>query len=345
MKKFKIILISFVLFTLGMQVDAQDIHFSQFYQTPTVFNPATAGSFNGDYRVSGLFRSQWGGVGEGDKTIGLAVDMKAGGSKTNFVGLGINFYNDKSGAHGLQLTSVEMIGAYNLEIQKGNKIALGLNLGLNQYSVNPSDLQWDNQYDGAGFNPEMLSGETSEFENFSNFNTGAGFMWSVVSGSVERNNQRNFQLGLALEHLSSSNYAFTTDVDEKQFKNLVVHAKSDLGLTGKKTIIQPSLLYQKQGPQSEFVIGSSFKFILNGGSRVTGLVNQTSLSLGVHYRLNDALIPSVQFEKSNFGLGFSYDSTVSDFNVSTDGLGAFEVYLKYFTKSKKKGSRGSAKYN
>lgn len=342
-KSIFILLFSFVLICIAKIGISQDIHFSQFSQTPTIFNPATAGSFNGDFRALTIFRSQWNGVGEGDKTIAMSVDMgRKSADEANFMGFGVNFYNDKSGAHALQLTSVEAVGSYNLKIDKSNRIAFGLNLGMNQYSVNPNDLQWDNQYDGNGYNSNLLSGETSEFENFSNFNTGFGFVWSVISGTT--NNQRDFQFGAAVEHLTSSNFGFTSAISEKQFKNLVIHAKSDLRVKGKNITVQPSLLYQNQGPQSELVFGSNFKFILDGGSRVTGLVNQSSLSLGIHYRLNDALIPSVQFNKSNFSLGFAYDSTISDFNLNTDGLGAFEFYLKFYAKSKKSGSRGNARY-
>ncbi|MFH1322164.1 MAG: type IX secretion system membrane protein PorP/SprF [Bacteroidota bacterium] len=39
---------------------SQDIHFSQFYQTPLIINPALTGSFNGQVRVLMNYKDQWG---------------------------------------------------------------------------------------------------------------------------------------------------------------------------------------------------------------------------------------------------------------------------------------------
>ena len=38
---------------------AQDIHLSQFYETPILRNPALIGLFNGDYRIQAVYRNQW----------------------------------------------------------------------------------------------------------------------------------------------------------------------------------------------------------------------------------------------------------------------------------------------
>lgn len=45
--------------TLKAQVDP---HFSQYYMYPSWLNPALTGAFDGDYRVTGIYRSQWGNI-------------------------------------------------------------------------------------------------------------------------------------------------------------------------------------------------------------------------------------------------------------------------------------------
>ena len=53
-----VITLSFVLTNFAKaQVDP---HFSQYYIQPMTMNPAFTGAFDGDYRVSGIWRSQYG---------------------------------------------------------------------------------------------------------------------------------------------------------------------------------------------------------------------------------------------------------------------------------------------
>ena len=74
--KIKIISILFIASLLG-KVDAQDLHFSQYFNTPLLVNPANTG-FNPDYdyRLGGNYRNQWANVGNPYKTMGFWGDTK-----------------------------------------------------------------------------------------------------------------------------------------------------------------------------------------------------------------------------------------------------------------------------
>ena len=52
------ILISFT----GLTLQAQDVHFSQFYAAPLLVNPAQTGNFSGTARVGANYRDQWGSI-------------------------------------------------------------------------------------------------------------------------------------------------------------------------------------------------------------------------------------------------------------------------------------------
>ena len=56
---------------------AQDLHFSQYFNSPLLVNPANTG-FNPDYdfRVGGNYRNQWANVGNPYKTMSLWGDAK-----------------------------------------------------------------------------------------------------------------------------------------------------------------------------------------------------------------------------------------------------------------------------
>jgi hypothetical protein len=63
--KLLLILLSFFL---NGSLMAQDIHFSQFFETPLLRNPGLAGIFTGDYRLQMVYRDQWRSVTDGYKT-------------------------------------------------------------------------------------------------------------------------------------------------------------------------------------------------------------------------------------------------------------------------------------
>ena len=56
--KFLILLMLSIL-TLNKTKGQVDPHFSQYYVYPSWLNPALTGAFDGDYRVSGIYRNQW----------------------------------------------------------------------------------------------------------------------------------------------------------------------------------------------------------------------------------------------------------------------------------------------
>ena len=88
--------IAVILFFLCSTVKAQDIHFTQWMFSPLNLNPGETGRFDGDFRVVGNYRSQWGAVMEKQyKTFGLSYDQAFSVYGKQFSG-GIQFDNDRS---------------------------------------------------------------------------------------------------------------------------------------------------------------------------------------------------------------------------------------------------------
>ena len=53
---------------------AQDVHFSQFYQTPLFVNPALTGAFSGNQRLILNYKDQWTSFGSPFKTYAFQFD-------------------------------------------------------------------------------------------------------------------------------------------------------------------------------------------------------------------------------------------------------------------------------
>src|SRR5438552_6174149 len=72
----KLLMLLLLLTGAGREVQAQvDPHFSQYYVYPSWLNPALTGAFDGNYRVSGIYRSQWGNISSPFQTTGVSADF------------------------------------------------------------------------------------------------------------------------------------------------------------------------------------------------------------------------------------------------------------------------------
>src|SRR6187402_314150 len=96
-----------LLLLAGRRAYPQDMHFSQFFETPLLRNPSLAGIFTGDFRIQGVYRSQWNGMTDGYKTGSFNAEYKRqAGQGDNFITLGFQALFDKSGTAGLSTTEV-----------------------------------------------------------------------------------------------------------------------------------------------------------------------------------------------------------------------------------------------
>src|SRR5919112_4072424 len=84
---------------------AQDIHFSQFFETPLLRNPSLAGIYTGDIRVQAVYRDQWNSVTNAYKTGSLNGEYKMPvGKGEDFVTLGLQLLFDRAGTVGFNST-------------------------------------------------------------------------------------------------------------------------------------------------------------------------------------------------------------------------------------------------
>src|SRR4051794_15379992 len=89
----------FTIFFVTGELNAQDLHFSQFFEAPLLRNPSLAGIFSGDVRVQGVYRSQWGAITVPYKTGSFNVEFKNPiGTGSDYITAGMQILYDKAGA-------------------------------------------------------------------------------------------------------------------------------------------------------------------------------------------------------------------------------------------------------
>src|SRR5580765_1765351 len=116
-----LIIFVFMLYASGA-LQAQDVHFSQYYATPLTINPAYTGNFTGDYRAGLNYRQQWGSVTVPYKTFDFYGDISFNKNMfhRNYFSVGLCLVSDRAGDGNLSVTRVMASGAYHFNLD-GNK--------------------------------------------------------------------------------------------------------------------------------------------------------------------------------------------------------------------------------
>lgn len=329
MKKITLIIIS-CCFCM-VKVNAQDIHFSQNYNTPLIINPALTGLFGGDQRAMLIYRNQWSSVATPYNTFGGSFDTRMFEKRHgNFaLGTGLGIYKDVAGDAKLGITNITLSLSAILQIADKQHVSLGVQGGFEQRSLNNSALIWDSQYDGSGYNAALSSQETTNYDQGTSngdINVGLAWIYSESSKTIVSNDVFSLKLGGTYQHLTKQELDFGNTPD-KLYSKLSFHGESNISMKGSNTSFKPSFIYQKQGPSQEILLGTLIRYTFGHDSKYTGLMNQTALLLGIHTRLGDALIPAVGYEIANWTLMFSYDANISELSTASNGVGGFEFTL------------------
>ena len=319
MNKLKYIILCLVFFISFKHASSQDIHFSQFYFSPLYLNPAQTGLINGNYRVAANYRNQWSSFSP-FKTFSGSFDMPLMRSplRNNFVGVGGYLFNDDQ-AGIITSNAVLLSGSYvqNLGYQGSSLISVGVQGGVVQKRFNMDGLTWGKQIStepgNEGLLEDLPSGESFSNTEMTYPDFGVGALY------FNRPNQ-DFDIfgGFSLYHLLKPKESFS----ENNFKNLsrrmVLHAGSSMRYRDAIDVL-PSVLYMKQGSQSQLNVGAALRF--------NSIIENSGLQAGLWYRTGDALIFMTGAQFQSFTVGFSYD-----FNVSPlPAFGSFEVTLIYLS--------------
>jgi type IX secretion system PorP/SprF family membrane protein len=323
-------------------VKAQDLHFSQFKENPSLLNPALTGAFD-NVRASITYRSQWNSFTNGFVTYGASAETRFKSNNweqvDNFrsmtfkqrtsgrMAMGLSFYSDKAGdgQYGNTIGNVSL--ASSVPLDKFNRLTVGLQGGVVQKSINASKLIFPNQFDGLNYNTNYLSNESFANTRIQYAELAAGVLYSY--SDKKEIQSKSGSIGISAYHLNKARSNFLNTGVERVKPRYSLHGETNLPLAGSNLSINPSLLLQVQSKLFEATIGSHVKYYYGLNSKYTGLNQKSFVEVGAHYRIKDALIFSMGINKDNFLLGFSYDVNFSKLSPTSNNRGAMEINLKY----------------
>ena len=136
--------LSLLLVLTAMQ--AQDLHFSQFYHLPLQANPAATGIFQGDWRVAGIYRSQWTSVPVDYRTFAVAFDTKVVRRGNYSINGGLLLARDQAGDAGLSWTQLGLTGSIARALNEDQALVVGASVALVQRALDFGKLTFKNQW-------------------------------------------------------------------------------------------------------------------------------------------------------------------------------------------------------
>lgn len=307
----------FLLTTLHT-VAQTDPHFTQNYTYPMYINPALTGSSDGEYRVSAIYRTQWGGITNPYRTTGVSFDARTNKN----IALGINLLNQSAGDGGFNYLSTYASFAYTgVKFGKDNnqRVVLAMQAGVINRRVDQSKFKWGEQWNPiTGYNGSSPTTETFASTSATTLDVGAGALYFDASPDKKA----NVFGGFSVFHINKpKDPIISTQTVELNTIPIryTLHGGVSFNISERTSII-PHVLYMHQGTASETMFGTYAQLNVNA---------ETDVMIGGYYRLNDAVSPFVGLDYKNFIIGLSYDANTSKLGSMTRNVNSFELSLTY----------------
>ncbi len=327
-KKIKILLLVACCQLFIAPAQAQDLHFSQFFNSPLSTNPANTGFIpDADYRLGANYRNQWSTVMTVPyKTISVFGDAQLFRDKleNGWLGLGGLILNDVAGSGSLTSTKVYGSVAYHQMLGLSSLLSAGFNIGWANKRINASKLTFPDQFDGKFFDISR----SSIAKNALLVNSSVSYLDIHAGMNYAYFPDENVYInaGYSIQHVNKPKETFFNDnagnnliaMRHTGFVNAILKLND-------RVIVNPNAYFSTQAKATELVFGANANYNLSESG-------EKQLLAGIYYRLGDAVAPMVGFELKNVQFTFSYDVTLSglrDYN-GYRGASEFSIIKKGF---------------
>ncbi|MET0393897.1 MAG: PorP/SprF family type IX secretion system membrane protein [Chitinophagaceae bacterium] len=300
---------------------AQDLHFSQFMNSPLLTNPANTGFIpDGDYRLGINYRNQWSSVMSLPyKTMSAFGDAQIlqNENTDGWMGIGGVILRDVAGSGNLTSTRVYGSVAYHQTIGFGSLLSLGFNVGWANKQINVSNLKFPDQFDGHFFDSHQPTTGIPPNSNISYLDIQAGMNYAYFP-----NENTYLNIGFSTHHINRPRESFfdpEAGVDNRIPVRHTAFVNGSFKLND-QWIINPNSYVSLQAKSYEFVLGLNAHYNLSGDG-------ENVLIGGVYYRNKDAVIPMIGLGYKDYVFTFTYDVTMSTLKNYNNSRGAFEFSL------------------
>ncbi len=329
MKK-TLVLLGIMLYSLALR--AQDEHFTLYQMTPLLVNPAKTGAFYGSYRGGAIIRDQTPSFHNTYVTPMLYIDAPIikGFRAWDWIGVGMNYYQDQSGS--LKLTKSSTTGslAYHFALdgkapnlkkrRKGKKptqyLTLGIqggNVGLNIKDLAITEGVFEDELIGGGQSKDRQRLQSAKV---SNFDFGAGLMYTAEFGKKTKVNA-----GIAAFHLVKDKRSFLSGQSTLFAPRITIHGELNQQLTD-QLYLKPNFKYDQRSKNKELDIQGIMGIVFNREKDI-------NLEAGLGYRLGNAMEFIAGMKYGAFRAAVGFDLTLSSLAEIDNRAGAIDFALSY----------------
>lgn len=299
---------------------AQDLHFSQFVNSPLTTNPANTGFIpDGDYRIGVNYRDQWSSIMTMPyKTMSAYGDVQVMKNtfENGWVGLGGVILKDVAGSGNLTSTKLYGSVAYHQMLGYSSLLSLGFNVGYANKQINTANLKFPDQFDGKFFDNKIPTAVALSRNNIGYMDMQVGMNYAYFPTEKIYMNA-----GFSTHHVNRPGESFfqAQDADNRIAMRHIGFINGSFMLN-EQWIVNPNAYYSRQAGASELVAGANAHYNLSGNG-------ENILIAGLYYRHQDAVIPMIGLGYKDFVFAFTYDATMSSLKNYNNTRGAFEFSI------------------
>ena len=297
---------------------SQDLHFSQFFNSPLTTNPANTGFIpDGNYRIGINYRDQWASIPVPYRTMSAYGDFQLFRDKLEYgwVGIGGVLLRDVAGAGNLTSTKGYASIAYHQLLGQSSLLSLGFNAGSAGKRVDITKLTFGDQWNGKFFDSAIPTGEPITQSSVNYFDLQAGMNYAYFPTENIYVNA-----GFSVQHINTPRETFY-DGNNVIPRRYIGFLNASVKMSD-NVILNPAAYYATQAGARELMLGMNAAYNLSGDG-----VQQ--LYGGVYYRANDAAIFLVGYQINALKLMFNYDITTSGLSAANNRRGAYEIGVIY----------------
>ncbi|PSL50188.1 type IX secretion system PorP/SprF family membrane protein [Chitinophaga niastensis] len=307
-----------ILIVVAISGYAQDLHFSQYFNSPLTTNPANTGFIpDGNYRIGINYRDQWATIPVPYKTMSVYGDFQLFRDKLEYgwVGVGGVILRDVAGSGNLTSTKGYASIAYHQLLGQSSLLSLGFNAGSANKRVDITKLTFGDQWNGKFFDSQMPTGEPITQTSINYFDLQAGMNYAYFPTE-----NIYINAGFSVQHINTPRETFY-DGNNVVPRRYIGFLNASIKMSD-MVIINPSAYYATQAGAREYMLGMNAAYNLSGdgAKQVFG---------GLYYRGNDAAIFLVGYQLNNIKMMFNYDITTSGLSSANSRRGAYEIGIVY----------------
>src|SRR4051812_23715308 len=298
----------------------QDLHFSQFFNSPLTTNPANTGFIpDGDYRLGINYRNQWSSIMTLPyKTMSAFADAQIMKDKLDngWIGIGGVILRDVAGSGNLTSTKVYGSVAYHQMLGYSSLLSLGFNVGYANKQINTVNLKFPDQFDGKFFDNKIPTSAQIDRNNIGYLDMQVGMNYAYFpTENIYVNG------GFSVHHVNKPRESFFEDADvSNRVPMRYIGFLNGSFKINDQWILNPNIYYTRQTSLDEVVAGMTAHYNLSGD----GMYQMIG---GLYYRHKEAVIPMIGLGYNDYTFTFSYDATMSSLNDYNNSRGAFEFSL------------------